>query len=434
MKVAIVGFAIEGRANYTYFKKLGAEITICNETSVDTPDGVDSQIGEKYLDNLDRFDIIVRTAGLKPSKILDKNPGVEDKITTTINEFFKASPTKNIIGVTGTKGKGTTSTIISKILEANGHKVFLAGNYGYSPLEILDEIKPEDYIVLELSSFQLMDLRYSPKTAVCVLVEPEHLDWHKDLDEYIGAKQNLFLHQSPDDMAVFFNQSPLSQKIASVSKGQKFSYFDENLAHVSNEQLMLGDKIICDVSEIKLPGKHSYQNICAAITATHNKVQDIEVFRQAIINIDPLPYRIQLVSTKNGVKYYNDSFSSNPASTIAAIDAIETSKILIVGGKEKNNPVDELAHKIAESSETIKKVIIIGELSDKIATCLEKLNFNKFVNLGTNADMAKIVATASENTVIGDSIILSPGSSSFDMFKNFQDRGDQFNEAVKNYE
>jgi len=432
MKIAILGYATEGRVSYDYYKKQGHEVHIHDSNSeLHTPEGVPAVLGDAWLDNLDQYDLLVRTAGLNPDKIATKNPGVASKTTTAINEFFEVCPTKNLIGVTGTKGKGTTSTLIFKFLEQAGYKVWLAGNIGRSPLEFVHEINPEDYVVLELSSFQLIDIRHSPHTAICLLVEPEHFDWHADLDEYIGAKQQLFRHQVPDDIAVFYNESYLSNRVASVSAAKKSPYFDRALAHFTEDNLMIGDDVICKLEDILLPGRHNLQNICAAITATHDKIDSIDVYADVVTTIEALPYRIQPIVTKNGTNYYNDSFSSTPTATMACIDAINGPKILIVGGKDKNSPVDELTKCIASKKAELKHVILIGQLSDKIAEGLDSYDFKNYSNLGMNTNMASIVQLARSHATEGDSVILSPGSSSFDMFKNFQDRGDQFNEAVK---
>lgn len=205
MKIAILGFDIEGRASYEYFAAQGHDITIHDQkTDLQLPAGAVSVLGETYLDNLDRYDLLVRTAGLPPSRILEKNPSVEPKVTTHINEFMRACPTRNVIGVTGTKGKGTTSTLIAKMLEAAGLDVRLGGNIGVPPLSFLNKLSNDSWVVLELSSFQLIDLKTSPHIAVCLMVVPEHLDWHPDVDEYFSAKSQLFAHQTTNDAAIFF--------------------------------------------------------------------------------------------------------------------------------------------------------------------------------------------------------------------------------------
>ena len=255
MQVAIVGFAHEGQSALHYWQSQGADITICDRNPAkEIPTGVASQLGEGYLSNLDRFDVIVRTAGLKPSIILAENPTVEPKITTVINEFLRVCPTKNVIGVTGTKGKGTTSTLITKMLESAGKQVFLGGNIGLSPLEFLPEITPDSWVVLELSSFQSVDLQYSPHIAVCLMVVPEHLNWHADMEEYIEAKSNMFAHQGPNDTAIYFAESQLSHDIVRSSQGKKITYFASPGAYVENGKIVIDNHENCDTSELQLRG------------------------------------------------------------------------------------------------------------------------------------------------------------------------------------
>ena len=198
MNIAIVGYATEGRVSAEYFARRGHSVTICDQsTDVEIPDGLASQLGDGYLHGLDQFDLIVRSAGIHPDVILERNPGVKPKITTAINEFLANSPTRNIIGITGTKGKGTTSTLTHKILESCGRKAWLGGNIGRSPLEFIDEMQPDDWVVLELSSFQLYDVHHSPHIAACLMVVPEHLDWHSDveLSRIYFARRNATMSQ-----------------------------------------------------------------------------------------------------------------------------------------------------------------------------------------------------------------------------------------------
>jgi len=195
MNVALVGFGVEGRSALPYWLGKGAEVTVCDQNEqVEVPPGVKTQLGLDYLDRLDRFDIIVRTVGMHPKIILDKNPGLADKITTNINEFLRVCPTKNVIGVTGTKGKGTTCTLITNMLQAAGKDTYLGGNFGVPAFSFLSQLSEESWVVLELSSYMLYDIRRSPHIAVCLMVQPEHLDWHGDTDDYFRAKSNLFAY------------------------------------------------------------------------------------------------------------------------------------------------------------------------------------------------------------------------------------------------
>lgn len=429
MKVAIVGFAVEGRANYQYFKKLGAEITICNDSNVDIPDGANSQLGENYLDNLDQFDLIVRTAGLNPSKILDKNPNVKDKITTTINEFLKISPTKNIIGVTGTKGKGTTSTLIYKIIEAHEKKVFIAGNIGSSPLEIIDQLDEDSWVVLELSSFQLCDIKLAPHIMACLMVVPEHLDWHKDLEDYINAKKQVFLAQKHDDIAIFNPYSEFSIRIADGSVGTKIPYLKTPGAYIENSNIKIDDITICNVDEVKLLGEHNLENVCASITTVWQAgFKNSEAIAKVINEFSGLEMRLELIKEVNGVKYFNDSFGTTPETAIVALKSIKEPKILIAGGSDKGADYAEMAKEI--SNQNVKAVISIGITGPKIAELLKNIKPELTIIEGLDK-MPEIVSKASSIATPGDAVLLSCGSASFGLFENYKDRGNQFNQAVR---
>ena len=220
MKIAILGFAGQGQSSFEYWNTQENELTICDrDEKIVIPHGAKAILGPTYLKNLSQFDLIVRTPIVHPRDIIasnPENPNILDKVTSNTNEFFRVCPSKNIIGVTGTKGKGTTSTLIAAILEAVGEKVHIGGNIGTPPLELLKGgIEPDDWVVLELANFQLIDLKYSPKIAVCLMVVPEHLDWHEDMEEYIAAKQQLFINQSQKDIAIYYADNEDSESIAS---------------------------------------------------------------------------------------------------------------------------------------------------------------------------------------------------------------------------
>ncbi len=225
MNIAVIGYGVEGQSCYEYFSSRGHNVTICDKsTEIIVPDGAESQLGDNYLSNLDRFDLIIRSAGINRSVILEQNPNVGPKISTAINQFMQHAPTQNIIGITGTKGKGTTSTLITRIIESSGNKAWLGGNIGNSPLDFIDEVEQDDWVVLELSSFQLSDIQYSPHIAVCLMVVPEHLDWHEDLGDYTHAKSNLFKYQEEDDVAIYYVDNATSSQIAHSSRGRLIPY------------------------------------------------------------------------------------------------------------------------------------------------------------------------------------------------------------------
>lgn len=432
MNVAVLGYGSQGISSMEYWQKAGHDITVCDlNESIELPTGIAGKLGIDYLKNLNDFDLIVRAPSVHPTDIRNANPetvDILDKVTTNTNEFFAACPTKNIIGVTGTKGKGTTSTLIARMLEASGKTVHIGGNIGTPPLEMLkDAIQETDWVVLELANFQLIDIKHSPPIAVCVMVVAEHLDWHPNVNEYLEAKQQLFRWQNPDDIAVYYAENALSQQIVSPTKGKKIPYYQKPGAIVDNGMITIDDQIICSVDDIKLLGKHNWQNVCAAVTAVWNVTQDIAAIRSAITTTDGLPFRLEFIREHNGVSYYNDSFGTTPETAIVAIEAFSAPKVLIVGGSDKGADYTALAQTIVDNN--VKTVISIGITGRDIAEKLRALGYTSIIE-GTT-DMQTMVKTAVNNAVPGDVVLLSAGSASFGLFKNYKDRGEQFNQAVR---
>ena len=439
MNVAILGYDVDGGSSAGYWHHLGANITICDQkTDLLLPSFADSQLGETYLDHLDRFDLLVRTPGLHPDKIVAANPDNPDilkKVTTTINEFFAHCPAP-IIAVTGTKGKGTTSTLIYKMLLASGKKAFLGGNIGTVPLDFLHEVTPDSYVVLELSNFQLIDFKYAPKVGVCLMVVPEHQDWHKDTKEYYDAKQQLFARQTDADKVVFNNGNEVSKKIASASKGTKIPYFVPFLhesantttgVYVEGEQICVDGTIVCDLTDVVLLGRHNLENVCAAIGAAWPFINgNTAVVRAALHGFSGLEHRLEFVREVDGVKYYNDSFATTPEATVAAMRAFEEPKILILGGHDKGIPIYDVVSEISLGN--VRQVIVIGETGEKIIELLVSRGY-EHITLGGKT-MPEIVQAAQHAAQAGDVVLLSTAYASFGLFKDYKDRGNQFKEAV----
>lgn len=438
MKVALIGFAVENKSVYRHFAAKGIKPVVCDQnTEIEIPEGSESQLGSNYLDNLDRFDIIVRSVGIHPSVILDNNPGTESKITTAINLFFEECKTP-IIGVTGTKGKGTTSTLIHRILEAAGKRSLLAGNIGVPALDVLNEAASADFVVLELSSFQLYDVKYSPQIAVCLMVVPEHLNWHSDFNDYKASKSNLFRYQYSDSVAIFNALNDSSTSIAAASPASKKLTYAVPAANesvpsvytvrVEGNSILCRDQVIMDTNEVKLLGRHNLENVCAAIAATWDITNgDIEAIRSAVSNFSGLEFRLQRIRELDGVQYINDSFSTTPETSIAAIKSFTEPKILIVGGSDKGIPFDDLADEIVANN--IKKVLAIGDQGQVIAELLSQKGYHDFELEGLNS-MEAIVNKARAAASPGDVVLLSAGAASFGMFKDYKDRGKQFTDAV----
>ncbi len=430
MKVAIIGFEIEGRAALRYWQNKGADITICDrDLHKVIPPGIDSQLGDNYLHGLDRFDVIMRSPGIHPKIILADNPGVTDKIRTSIDEFLRVCPTKHTIGVTGTKGKGTTSMLITNMLETAGKHVFLGGNFGFSPLDFLDKLTEDSWVVLELSSFMLYDITRSTHIAVCLMVHPEHLDWHGDEHDYLRSKQNLFALQKDTDVAIYYADSITSHKLASASPGDKIAYYDEPGAYVQDGKIMIDQTELCKTNELKLLGKHNWQNVCAAVTAFWQVEQMPDVIREVLTTFTGLPHRLEFVRGYEGVSYYNDSFASDPYATQAAIDAIPGKKVLVIGGYERMLPLESLVASVHANQTDIRTIILVGSSAERVATAFKDSGYTNF-HLSPATTMPEIVSEASARAEKGDSVVLSPGFASFDMFANFEDRGLQFKEAV----
>lgn len=426
MKVAIAGYGVEGAASCKYWLGLGASVTVFDERpklDIAVPEGVDAVLGPDVFSHMDGYDLIIRTPGLNPSHI--KTDG---KIWSATNEFFKECPAQ-IIGVTGTKGKGTTCSLIAESLKAAGKTVHLLGNIGTPALEVLSNIQPEDIVVFELSSFQLWDVKKSPHIAVVLMVESDHQDVHEGMEDYVMAKANIGKFQSNDDIMVHHPTNENSLKIANLSKAQKQPYMTMGSAQIQNGKVVIEGNIICDVKEIGLLGVHNQENVCAAVTAVWNVSQDIQAIKTGIVEFKGLPHRLEFVKEVSGVRYYDDSQATGPASCVAALRALnDMPTVLILGGSDKGVDVSDVYKELDPNSHS---VVLVGSSSGNLQTQLEKVSFRKFVNLGDKVTMPQIVDRATE--MLGGSegnVLLSPAHASFDMFKNYQDRGDQFKAAV----
>lgn len=441
MKIGIIGYGEQGRAAYEYWRGSDNHITICelNEETALPPD-VEKSLGPDHLKNLERFDLIVRSPVVHPREIVAaNNPDILRKVTTVTNEFFRVCPTKNIIGVTGTKGKGTTSTLIARLLETAGKRVHLGGNIGTAPLDLLKAgIKSEDWVVLELANFQVIDLGYSPHIAVCLMLVPEHLDWHKDFKDYLESKANLFIHQQANDFAIYLSGDDNCENLASHSAGLKIPYYHSPGGRIRNDGMIVigeSETEIIDKSQVKLLGEHNLQNICAALTAFWQVEQNAKVAKRAISGFEGLEHRLEFVRSLRGVKYYNDSFGTNPETAIVAIKAFKQPKIVILGGSDKGADYEQLAKAVKKNN--VSQVVLIGHQADRIGQALRAAGFESITEGPELKSMETIVRTAAklaeEAAAEGGQeivVLLSTATASFDMFKDYKDRGEQFKAAV----
>ncbi|PKL31740.1 UDP-N-acetylmuramoyl-L-alanine--D-glutamate ligase [Candidatus Saccharibacteria bacterium HGW-Saccharibacteria-1] len=431
MNIAIAGYGIEGESNYKYWSSdKNNHITIFNEVQPERELPVDSNavIGENAFEKMNGFDLVVRTAGLAPRKII-----TDGKIWSATNEFFAKCPAK-IIGVTGTKGKGTTASLIASIFEAAGKKVWLLGNIGVPSLDSLPIIQPDDIVVYEMSSFQLWDLERSPHVAVVLLIEPDHLNVHDDFDDYVKAKSNIRKYQKAGDLCIFNPTNKYSAQIAKTSnlgEAVRYGIKADGGVYEKDNSFYQSEYKICSTLALQLIGQHNIENACAAITvAKFFELTDDEI-ESGLQRFKGLPHRIEFVRDLNGVLYYNDSFSSAPSATIAAMKSFDKPEIVVLGGVDKGADFSVLATEI-KNRDNIKKVIVIGEIGQKLAKILKDVNSGLDIEVSNAKSLRLIIEQIQLSVLPGDVVLFSPACASFDMFKNFYDRGDQFREIVNN--
>lgn len=396
--IAIVGMGVNN-------KKL-ADFFSANQITYDV--FADWKSPSELSGKLSKYQIIFRTPGLPYLS----GPVAEALKTGTIvysqTRLFFDLCLAPIIGVTGTKGKGTTATLIAKILEVSGKKTWLAGNVGQDPFEFLAHVKPSDIVVLELSSFQLQDLIKSPKYAVVLDISQDHLNHHKDFDEYIAAKANIIKYQSPEDYAVLSKSLP--ESFINMTKAKKI-FFDLNEVESFDRKLL---------------GRHNLANIAATNALCQILGIDKIIIRNVVAQFEPLPHRLKIIWQTSGVTWVDDAYSTNVEPTMAAIDAFNQPIVLILGGFDKGIDFGELGKKIKNSTK-IKSLIVVGQIANQILKAVE--GFSGKILTGA-ANMEEIVAQAQSLAQAGDVVIFSPGTSSFDMFQNETDRGDQFVQQV----
>ncbi len=427
-KIAVIGEGIEGKSSAEFLRKQGAIVEIRDKTQ-----------GDDYLEDLDKFDFVVRSPGVRLS-MLQKHVS-KDKITSQIKLFFDLCPAP-IIGVTGTKGKGTTSTLIYEMLKAEGFDAYLGGNIGVPPFEFFDKLTPDSWVVLELSSFQLQDMTKSPHIGVVLMITSEHLDdWgdrnrHESLAEYIDSKRNILRFQKSEDFAIINRDFPASNESDVHTNGKV--YFISREREVEEGCFALGNQVILrvkgndipviDTRELLLKGDHNHENVCSATMAAYLAGVKVGTITKALQSFKGLEHRLELVDKINGVEYYNDSFSTTPETAIAAIKSFKNPEILILGGSSKNSDFAELGKVIGES-ENIKAIIQIGEEWNRIKAEIKTVRPETLIIEGAK-NMEQVIAAASKIAVEGDVVLLSPACASFDKFKNYKDRGNQFKEEV----
>lgn len=422
MKVALLGYGLEAQSAYNYYVNLhpDAEFVIYDNAAspkMELPKGATFHGGMTDFHDIDA-DIVVRTPAISPDKVSTR--GV---VTSVTKEFFDVCQ-RPIIGVTGTKGKGTTCSLIAAMLKEAGIKTWLVGNIGLPALDMIKEINEakEGVVVYELSSFQLWDMTKSPHVAVLLMIEPEHLDVHSSFAEYVEAKSNLVRHQTTTDTLVYFEPNDTTCQIAALSAGKKIPY-----SVPQDGKVVVDGQEIATKGDIALYGAHNIGNVQAAAWAAWQFTQDVAAMRRAIQGFKGLPHRLEEVAVKHGVRYINDSFSSAPPASVAAVRAFEGPKVLIMGGFDRGLDFSDVVRTLATQPD-LKKVVLIGQTGQKIADEFDKIGWHSYEIVTDGLPAA--VMHAKEAAGSNSTVILSPGCPSFDMFKDFVARGNEFKELV----
>lgn len=419
-KILIVGKGIEGKSVYVYLKRHlpGVRVNI-----------VDQKDGKNYLASQKNYDIAVKSPGVKPELI--KIP------YTTGTNIFLSNAKGKVIGITGTKGKSTTSTLIYKMLKAQGLDAYLGGNIGKSPLDFIDKLNDRSWAVLEMSSYQLNDLKVSPHIAVLLMITSEHLDYHKTQEKYIAAKRNILRFQTPQDFAIINRDYPASHEFEIYIKGKVFlasrerevkdgCFVKEDSVWVSRNGKK--EKII-ETNKIKLLGRHNLENVCAASMAAFlagvSKTNIIKVLEE----FGGLEHRLEFVGEKNGVSFYNDSLATVPESSIQALEALPDTETLIAGGHDRGLDYSSLGQYLNKGQ--IKTLILFPPTGIRIWE-----EICKVTSEGSRPEkfdvttMEQAVRIAAAKTTPGKTVLLSPASASFGTFKDYKDRGEQFKREI----
>lgn len=405
MKIALLGYGKEGKSVETYFKKHQPD-TECEIFENFKPEDIKQK-------DFSEFDLVFRSPSVPPLRIPNE---------TSVTKFFFEHCPCPIIGVTATKGKGTICSFIKALLDAHHEKAYLVGNIGNPAIDILDELQPNSVVVYELSSFQLWDLEKSPHIAILGHLEPDHLNVHTDYEDYLGAKANITKHQTSQDYLVFNRNNTEASKIALSSEATKIAYPFNDFDDI--------EKVIQD--SVTLPGRHNQENAMAAIAAVasfYNISPDEYLRRErdtilaGLSSFHGLPHRLEFLRELNGVKYYDDNFSTNPSSTRVAINSFPGSNLVaIIGGRDKTNNEDLPEIYDILQNPSVKSIILIGESGHALA---KKFHDDRFL-IAESLPEAVAIAKGKAESIAPSIVLMSPAAASFDMFENVYDRGDQY--------
>ena len=433
-RIAVLGLGVSNRPLVRLLLESGCDVVGCDRTPREKLEnevlelerlGCKLHVGDDYLAGVEA-DVVFRTPGMHPG-----NPAIQAlkergaEVTSEMEVFFEVSPC-HLIAVTGSDGKTTTTTLIAEMLKAAGKTVWLGGNIGTPLLPLVRQMQKEDFAVVELSSFQLMDMRRSPQRALITNLAPNHLDIHKDMDEYVDAKKNIFRYQGEGDLLVLNADNSITASFRGPGKTRFFSRLGEGDVCIRDGVICRGQTPVLPVSDILLPGVHNVENYMAAIAMVEGLASDEDI-RQVAKTFGGVEHRIELVRIKDGIRFYNDSIASSPTRTMAGLRSFPEKVILIAGGYDKHIPYDPLGPEICAH---VKKLFLNGATGPKIRAAVERCPGDK-PEMVDCPDFASAVKAAAEAAEPGDVVLMSPASAAFDQFKNFMVRGNYFKELVK---
>ena len=437
-KIAVLGLGVSNRPLVRLLLEFGCRVTGCDRTPREKLDaevleleklGAKLNLGDGYLDGVEA-NVLFRTPGMHPG-----NPAIQAlrdrgaKVTSEMEVFFEVCPC-TLIAITGSDGKTTTTTLVSEMLKASGKTVWLGGNIGTPLLPLCRQMKKEDFAVVELSSFQLMDMERSPQRALITNLAPNHLDIHKDMQEYVDAKKNIFRFQSADGMLVLNADNAITAGFRGNGETRFFSRRERtNCVWEENGVIYRRGEKLLESREILIPGTHNIENYLAAIALVEGLATD-DAVRQVARNFGGVEHRIELLREKDGVRFYNDSIASSPSRTIAGLRSFPEKVILIAGGYDKHIPYDVLGPEICRH---VKKLYLGGATGPKIRAAVEAAPEYKpgFPEIRDCRDFTEAVYAAAAGAKAGDVVLMSPASAAFDQFKNFMVRGEYFKKLVK---
>ena len=436
-KVAVLGLGVSNRPLVRLLLEFGCSVVGCDKTPRENLDaevlqlekmGCKLHVGEDYLGGVEA-DVVFRTPGMHPGNpaiVALRSRGAQ--ITSEMEVFFEVCPC-HLIAVTGSDGKTTTTTLISEMLKAAGKTVWLGGNIGTPLLPLVRKMQKEDYAVVELSSFQLMDMTRSPERALITNLAPNHLDIHKDMEEYVEAKKNIFRYQDSQGLLVLNGDNEITASFRGNGITRFFSRQGEAYVCLKDGVIYREGQPVLPVADILIPGVHNVENYMATIAMVEGLVED-DVVRQVAKTFGGVEHRIELVRVKDGVKFYNDSIASSPSRTIAGLRSFPEKVILIAGGYDKHIPYDVLGPEICAH---VKKLFLGGATGEKIRQAVVNCpeydpSALEIVDCGSFEPAVRVAAQAAK---AGDVVLMSPASAAFDQFKNFMVRGDYYKKLVK---